>query len=507
MRRPMSARRLWAMAAAWLALAAADLPAKTKLACDDLHSLTGYEFTIISATVVPAAAETPEHCRVTGQVLPQVRFEVSLPASWNRKMIMFGNGGFAGSIPGRSPRRDSVLRQGFAVTATDTGHDGAIEPLASFAVDRQKLLDYAYRAVHVTALTAKRIAQAYYLDPLERSYFDGCSTGGRQGLMSAQRFPDDFDGIVVGAPVLNFTGTMISAAWNGKALLAGPIPTGKLKLLSEKVMAKCDGQDGLTDGLIDDPRRCAFQPARDLPACAADADGPDCFTVAQIKALEKIYGGVVRHGKQFFPGQPVGAEILAPGPKGARSGWDGWIVRDNAPTTAVMFSESFLRYMAFGRPDPSYDWRQLNFETDPDRMEWIHGVLDATDPNLSRFRARGSKILMYFGWADPALNPLMGIGYYQDVVERMGPSTTDFFRLFMVPGMFHCGGGVGPSNFDALSPLVQWVEKGVAPESIVGSRMVDGKAVRTRPLCPYPQVAKHQGGSMDDATSFACVAP
>jgi feruloyl esterase len=479
-----------------------------RLACPELRSLTGYDFSITSARSVAAGNDAPAHCRVTGQVLPEIRFEVSLPASWNRRFYMFGNGGYAGEAfeaAGRVAQRNRALALGYAVASTDTGHDAASEPLASFATNRQKLLDYAFRAVHVTALAAKQVVEAHYGAPIERSYFVGCSTGGRQGLILAQRFPADFDGIVVGAPVLDFSGTMVFYTWFNRALGAAPIASGKLKILAEKIYAECDGKDGLADGLIDDPRRCAFSPARDLPRCPGDADGADCFTARQIGALERVYGGVTSAGKRYCPGLPAGAEVAGPG---GRSGWEGWIVREGEPTISRSFAESFFRYMAFRDKNVEYDWTRFDFDADPTRLEWIHTVLDATDPDLSRFRERRGKILMYYGWADPALNPLMGVGYYEKVVEALGPSTTDFFRLFMVPGMFHCAGGVGCSSVDWVTALVDWVEKGNAPERIIGARIVDGKAVRKRPLCPYPQVARYKGsGSIDEAESFACARP
>ncbi|MGH8245187.1 MAG: tannase/feruloyl esterase family alpha/beta hydrolase, partial [Gammaproteobacteria bacterium] len=288
-------------------------------------------------------------------------------------------------------------------------------------------------------------------------------------------------------------------------LQSAPIALSKLRVVAEKIYADCDGKDGLVDGLIDDPRRCTFDPARDLPRCPGETEGADCFTSLQIQALQRIYGGVVIGGKQFFPGLPVGAEIA--GPNG-RSGWENWIVRDEGRTISLNFAESFLRYMAFPERDPNYDWTRFDFDKDPARMEWIRSVLDATDPDLSAFKRRGGKILMYYGWADPALNPMMAVDYYEKVTEQIGPSTSEFFRLFMVPGMFHCAGGVGVSTVDWLTPLMDWVEKGVAPDRIVGSRLAEGKVVRTRPLCAYPQVARYKGqGSIDDATNFVCGKP
>jgi tannase/feruloyl esterase len=486
-------------------------PSDKKLTCKALVSLTSYEFAINSATLVGAAGDVPEHCRVAGQILPEIQFELNLPTAWNGRLYMFGNGGSAGEpfdAPARIATREQALRHGFAVASTNTGHEALLEPLASFALNRQKLLDYAYRAVHVTAMTAKQIVHAFYQATASHSYFDGCSTGGRQGLMSAQRFPEDFDGIVVGAPILNFSGSVLRHIWRAQATQAAPITKEKLSIIADRVYAKCDKLDGLADGLIDDPRKCPFHPASDLPKCSGDVDSPNCFTNAQVKTLEKIYDGVKINGKQFFPGQPIGAEIQAMGPNGPSSGWEPWIISQTGRTFDSQFGESFLRYIAFSKPDPEFNLSNFNFDTDVEKLSWTARIMDATDSDLSRFQARGGKIVMYFGWADPALTPFMGVDYYEKVEAQMGLSTSDFFRLFMVPGMFHCRGGVGVSTFDALTPLVQWVEKAVPPDHILGSRIVDDKVIRTRPLCPYPHVAKYKGsGSIDDANNFTCAKP
>ncbi len=488
---------------------AGDPPAAPVRACASLRALTGYEFSVTTAALTPAAGDVPEYCRVTGQILPEIRFEVNLPTSWNRRFYMSGNGGYAGEpldSPMRARQREQTVRAGFASAVSNTGHDAATEPLATFALNSQKLLDYAFRSLHVTAVTAKRIITAYYGNAPVRSYYEGCSTGGRQGLILAQRFPEDFDGIIAGAPVLNFSGTMTGYACAVQALEKAPIPYGKLPLLAGRVYAQCDEKDGLKDGLIDDPRRCDFQPSRDLPRCAQGADAENCFTPAQIATLETIYGDVTGGGRRLFPGWPVSAEAI--GPNG-RSGWDNWIVRqDGGTTTWRSFGETFFRYMAFPEKNPNYDITTFDFDKDPPRMDAIRQILDATDPDLSAFRARGGRLLMYFGWADPALNARMGVEYYESVLARMGEGTRDFFRLFMVPGMFHCSGGVGPNSFDALGALRRWVEQGVAPERIEAAQRQGGKVVRTRPLCPYPQVARYNGsGSVDEAASFTCRLP
>ena len=475
-----------------------------KCACTDLRSLTNYDFSIESATLIPATANEPERCRVKGLIQPEIQFEVNLPTTWNRRFYMFGNGGYAGedmNAGNRVGQRISAIRRGFVVVDTNTGHDAATEPLGTFAVNRQKLLDYAFRSLHTTADTGKRIAEAYFGAKPTRSYYEGCSTGGRQGLILAQRFPDDFDGLVIGAPVLNFSGTMTGYMQMAQALAKAPIPYAKLQLLAEKIYAQCDEKDGLKDGLIDDPRQCQFCPSCDLPQCAEGTDKADCFTAAQLTTLQKIYGEVKSQGKRIFPGWPIGAEIA--GPNG-RSGWDNWIINEKGqPTIGQSFSESFFRYLAF--KNPNFKFADFDFAQDPQRLEWIHNVLDATDPDLARLQKRGGKVLMYYGWADQALNARMGVEYYESVLQTLGANAKDFFRLFMVPGMFHCGGGVGCGSFDKLTPLIQWTENGKAPDSLPAAQIVNGKTVRTRPLCPYPQVAKYKGrGSVDDAANFEC---
>jgi len=483
----------------WKDTALADNPQiKPKQACAAMVSQTTYDFSIVSATVVPAAGETPEYCRLVGLIQPEIRLEVNLPAMWNGRLYMFGNGGYAGEAmdnPGRQSGAKRALAKDFATAQTNTGHDAAVEPLATFGSTPQKVIDYAFRAVHVTAVTAKALASAYYAAPARRAYFDGCSTGGRQGLISAQRFPDDFDGIVNGAPVLNFSGTMIGYVEVQKALAAAPLTQDAIKTVGEAVIAKCDALDGVKDGVIDDPRKCAFTPSSDLPKCSGDTAATGCLTAAQIHTVEVIYSPVLRNDTQVFPGWVVGAE----------AGWTPWFVAPNGRGIQWNFGETYLKNLAFGRPGANYDWLAFNVNTDLDKIQSSRALLDATDPDLSRFKARGGKIVSYFGWADPALNPMMGVGYYESVMKTMGPSTPDFYRLFMVPGMSHCAGGAGTSTFDALTPLVQWVEKGVAPATIPASRVVDGKVVRTRPLCPYPQTAIYKGsGSTDDAGSFTC---
>ncbi|HEY2872212.1 MAG TPA: tannase/feruloyl esterase family alpha/beta hydrolase [Reyranella sp.] len=490
-------------------------PIKAAMPCAAVAHLAWASMTVLSTRTVPAADGAPEHCRVEGLIAPEVKFELNLPANWNRRFYMHGNGGFAGESPESGPRpmyRANALKQGFATVQTNTGHDAVAEPLATFAADYAKRVDYAFRAVHMTVTEAKKIVAAYYGRAPSYSYWDGCSTGGRQGLIGAQRFPGDFDGIVAGAPVLNFVDTVTQSLWNGLVLSETPVSLAKLKLVADATYARCDAKDGLKDGLIDDPRKCDFDPTRDVKQCAAGQDGDDCLTSAQAAAVKKVHDGLQVNGKPALFGYPIGSEVTGfsttAGGK-MTSGWDLWLTPPpGGKSFQHAFGDSFVRYWASPKTDPSIDSAKFDFDKDMAKYADARMLLNATDPDLSAFHARGGKLLMYHGWADTALAPMMSIDYYEKAVAKNGPGTTDFFRLFMVPGMFHCRGGVGTDRLDGLTALVNWVENGTAPNSITASQMTQGKLVRTRPLCPYPQVAHYSGnGSQDEAANFACKAP
>lgn len=487
-------------------------PRKT---CETLGKFKAKDLARIAAAVMPAGA-APEHCRVTGVLSPEIAFEVSLPAKWNGRFYMIGNGGHAGEsleAPTRVEQRNAALQAGFAFAQTNTGHDASKEPGASFVMSNpQKAIDYAYRAVHLTAITAKAITKEYYGKPVSRAYWNSCSNGGRQGLIEAQRFPDDFDGIVAASPWVDQTGFTIGAMWNQKALTAAPVTPDKLALVGEKVMEKCDAIDGLKDGLIDDPRRCAFDPARDVPACAAGTDRPDCLTAAQAEAIAKVYSGPISNGKPFFPGYEPGSEAVTTGLFGGGTG-SGWLnvlvaARPGAKPADFNLAEGTMRYLVFRPPQPDYDYRTFDFDRDIHLLDYWSTQADAKNPDLSKFRARGGKLLITYGWADPILQPSMGVNYYEQALAKDGPDTPQFFRLFLAPGMGHCGGGNGPDRHDPMTAMIDWVEKGKAPDAILAHRVVNNEVVRSRPLCPYPQVARYSGqGSIDDAANFRCVAP
>jgi Tannase and feruloyl esterase len=484
-------------------------------ACAALRNYRSEDLVEIATEAVPASSAEPAHCRVSGTIAPAVAFEVSLPDQWNGRFYMIGNGGHAGEAldnPGRVAQRDAALAVGFAFAQTNTGHYASEEPGGSFVLsDPQKAIDYAYRAVHATATTAKAIAAHYYGRPAEYSYWNSCSNGGRQGLIEAQRYPEDFDGIIANAPWVDQTGFTVGAIWNQQALSAAPVTAAKMSLVADRVMAMCDAVDGLADGLIDDPRACDFDPARDVPVCAAGTDADDCLTPAQAKAVGSVYGGVISDGKPYFPGYMPGSEAVTTlFGGGTGSGWLNVIVPAQPGATPADFNlaDNTMKYLVSVPPNPDWDFRDFDFDRDIPTLAGWGALANAKDPDLGAFHARGGKLIMTYGWADAILQPLMGVRYYERALETNGPATPDFFRLFMVPGMAHCAGGIGPDSHDAVTAIVDWVEADEAPERIVASKIVDGDVVRSRPLCPYPQVARHTGqGSVDDAANFRCVSP
>jgi feruloyl esterase len=481
--------------------------------CESLASFKGEGITTIQSRVVPATPDTPQHCRVLGVITPEVAFEVNLPERWNRRFYMTGNGGLAGDALDGATNADrtSALTNGFVHARTNTGHDARQEPSGTFVLSNpQKAIDYAYRAVHVTAETAKKIATDYYSQPITFSYWNSCSNGGRQGLLEAQRYPDDFDGIVANAPWVDQTGFTMGAMWNQRAVTEAPVPVAKLNLVAASVMNKCDDVDGLKDGLIDDPRACRFDPARDVPACAAGADAPDCLTATEAATVARIYSGPVSRGKPLFPGFMVGSEAVTVGPNGASSGWVNMIVpaKPEAKPADFNLAEGLMRYLILDPPQPGYDFRTFDYDRDPALMARWSKLGDAKEADLSKFRSSGGKLIMTYGWADQILQPMMGVNYYEAVMARNGRNTAEFARLFMMPGVAHCGGGIGPDRHDAVTAVIDWVEKNKAPDSLLASKVTNGQVVRTRPLCPYPQVARYKGqGSMDEAANFSCVAP
>jgi feruloyl esterase len=481
-------------------------------ACERLTSLSLQHSTITLAESVTSGTFTPQataggpasrdlsglpaFCRVTATLRPSpdsdIRIEVWLPASsWNGKMQSVGNGAWAGVIP--YPAMGAALTGGYATAGTDTGHIGNS---ARFAVGHpEKLTDYGYRAVHEMTVAAKRIIAAFYGNGPRLSYWNSCSTGGRQGLMEAQRFPADYDGIIAGAPVYERTRQLIWELWIAQAVHkddASYIPPAKYPLIHRAVLSACDARDGAADGLIENPATCRFDP-KALECSGVDA--PSCLTEAQVEAARKIYAPAVnpRTHQDIYPALQPGSELA----------WGGLAGPQPAGEAVDLF-----KYLVFD--NDQWDYRTLAFDTAvalTDKAE--RGVLNATDANLNPYMDRGGKLLLYHGWNDQLVAPLSSVNYYNRVFQTTGRTkAADSVRLFMMPGMTHCAGGEGPNTFDKIGVMEQWVEHGQAPNRIVASHSTDGKIDRTRPLCAYPEVAAYTGrGSIDDASSFACKRP
>jgi feruloyl esterase len=429
----------------------------------------------------------PAFCRVAATLKPssdsEIKIEVWMPAGgWNGKLQSVGNGAWAGTIS--YPAMATALAAGYAAASTDTGHTGN-NP--DFITDHpEKVVDFAYRAVHELTWASKAIIAAYYGDGPQYSYWNGCSTGGRQAMAEAQRFPADYDGIIAGAPANYTTKLQGSQVWTSAMTHkneAGYIPPAKYAAIHKAALDQCDALDGVKDGVIEDPTRCRFDPK--VIECKGE-DGPACLTAPQVELARRIYAG-----PGFFPGLEPGSEM-------------GWSTL-SGPKPMDLAVEVY-KYLVF--QDPKWDYLTFNPEADVVRADkTISSAMNSVDPNLKPLFARGGKLLQYHGWADPGIAPGSSVNYYKSVLEAMGgkAKVNDGYRLFMVPGMGHCGGGDGTSTFDMVSALDEWVVQGKAPDKIVASKVVNGAAVRTRPLCPYPQVATYKGsGSTDDAANFAC---
>ena len=469
----------------------------------------------------------PSFCRVKGVLRPtsdsQIAFEVWLPADdWNGRFQGIGNGGFAGAI-GYSGLAAAV-QGGYAAAATDTGHAAGGTDARWAKGHPEKIVDFGWRAIHLTTVSGKALAESFYGSLPRRSYFSSCSNGGRQGLMEAQRFPEDYDGIIAGAPAYNWTGLFTGFVWNAQSLSkpGATILAAKTPAIASAVLAQCDATDGLADGLVSDPRQCRFKP-RMLRCANGETDA--CLTDPQITALDAIYQGPrTAKGRPIYFGFPPGGEA---GPGSA--GWDLWIF-GAAPGAGIQnaFGSNFVKYVV-GAPE---DWTpaDFNFDRDFEPLDTkISATFNATDPDLSRFVARGGKLILYHGWSDAAIPAPGTIAYRDQVVQRMGAGTAaSFMRLFMVPGMHHCAGGTGPSDFGQNGPaapadrapstnltsaLEAWVETGRAPEQVIARTQAQpgalaGQSGRTALICAYPKRAMPRPGADPlQAESYSCVDP
>lgn len=487
------------------------------LAAADFSALPDSPTTISSAQFVPAGGDLPAYCRVEGIVAPQVGFEVRLPVdSWNGKFLMQGCGGMCGSI--NMPGCEDALARHYAVTHTDMGHKGSASYARWGYNNRQAEIDFGYRATHVTAVAAKAIIARYYGKPHRYAYFRGCSTGGRQALVEAQRFPDDFDGIIAAAPVLDETGdAALHLLWSGRAGLGADgrpaLTSAKIPAIRKAVLGACDGLDGFKDGIIQDPTQCRWSP-RAIRCAGAETDA--CLTDAQIAAVDRLYDGATdsKGRKLWHGGMQRGSEhqwapaFLAPEGKSALINAPGGMISD------------VLRYLTFfDDPGPSYDPATFDFDRDPPRMAMMEAFYTAMNPDLSAFKARGGKLLMFHGWDDLEVPPTLSIAYYDSMQARMGgrAATQSFARLFLLPGVAHCRRGPGPDAVDELSYLEAWVERGVAPDSVLAEHLkveqsylglprlrfplAEGASDWSRPVYPYPMYAAFSGRGDPKAAS------
>jgi len=440
----------------------------------------------------------PAFCRVQLTLTPSsdsdIKSEVWLPLNgWNGKLQQVGNGAWAGSI--QYGALAEALKRGYAAASTDAGHTGVD---ASFAMGHpEKLKDFGYRAVHETAVQSKQTITNFYGMAPRLSYFNGCSGGGRMAFQEAQRFPADFDAILAGAPGYNRVNQSVWMLMNAKATLDNPasfIPPAKYPVLHRAALDACDAQDGLKDGLISEPLSCHVDPG--VLQCGGGrvlSDTANCLTAPQVEAARKLYAGVInpKTGERIFPRLEPGSELSWGGPAGG-------------PEPLAVGADLF-KFVVF--KDPKWDFHKFDLGRDYDAVHKIDTLdLSPTSPDLKAFVARGGKLLIYQGWADQNVAPRSTVDYYNNVVKTIGQKQVDeSVRLFFVPGMAHCGGGDGPNVFDALTSLEQWREQGKTPASILATHSTNGKVDRSRPLCPFPQVALYKGsGSIDEAANFVC---
>ena len=466
--------------------------------CSHLTMLKLPDVKVTEAAAVPAAstgALRAAHCRVNGVIGGEIHFTLLLPDEWNRRFMMGGGGGFVGQIQNQA---GASVNAGYATVGTDTGHQGGITD-ASWALGHmEREVNFGYLAVHRTAEVAKAIVRSYYGATETKSYFSGCSNGGRQAMMEAQRYPSDFDGIVAGAPAYDFTAIGaqfikdIQAAFPDPRNLSARVFTlDTLKSVEAQIVAKCDALDGVKDGLIEDPR-----------ACKVDVASLTGLTEAQRAALKSIYAETRNKDGVIAPAQPVGGE-------GDAGGWAQWIVGgaaplpgQTAPSARFAFGTEMFKYFVFN--DPSWDYSRYEFSNFKKDTALAATFLNATSPDLDAFKARGGRLILWHGWSDPALTALGSIKYY-DQVQARDPKAGEYFRMFLMPGVLHCAGGPGPDNADWTEAIADWVEHAKAPDRVVAKKMASGAVTRTRPLCAYPQRAVYKGsGSIDEADNFIC---
>ena len=460
------------------------------ITCEEIKSLKLPDVTISESETVE---EETSFCKVLGIISKEIKFELLLPNAWNARFVMGGGGGFVGSIQNTARSR---VHDGYATVGTNTGHEshGLKADWALYHMERQ--VNFGHLAVHRTAEVAKTLIAQYYCAYPDYNYFMGCSRGGGQALIEAQRYPSDFDGIVSAAPVIDWPATGAEFIQNMQILYPNPakldaplISQVHVQLLQEAVLEQCDALDGIKDQILNDPRDCAFDFSL-LPQCPDEAGGKDCFTAAQIQAVQLIYEGATNQEGAIYPGFPFGCEN-EPG------GWLPWIVGPHPgamelgfPSLHFAFGTEMFKYLVFQNPDWDYSTYDFgNFSRD---TQYAAAYLNATNTAYGAFKNRGGKMIMYHGWNDPALSAYTAIEHYEEAKAKDN-ELEDYIRLFMLPGVLHCGGGPGPSQADWLELIRVWVEEDKAPERVVVSKTENDEVVMTRPVFPYPGIAVYDG--------------
>lgn len=439
--------------------------------CGNLQKMPGLDLLpdaptqLTETTQVAGTDGLPGHCQVRGYVAPQVQFELRLPTDdWNGKLLVQGCGGLCGGI--RSATCDDALARHYAVVTTDMGHQAPAYQSLWALDNRPAEIDFAYRATHVVTVAAKALVENFYGEAHQYAYFRGCSTGGRQGLISAQRFPRDFDGIIAGAPVLDETATAaLHLIWSGRANLDDEdqaiLTPQRVHLIHELIVNGCDPLDGQRDGIIQDPRLCDWEEI--LPECQDDSERADCFVARERLVLRRLYGGATdSSGVKLVPGGVM---------PGSEYEWVPNFVGRNGPAVFHPdgpISQLYQTLIFFHDPGPGHSAREFDFDHDPPRLALVETLYSARNPDLRKFRDRGGRLIIYQGWDDVEVTPLNTIDYFEMMTRTMGgtETTADFARLFMMPGVAHCRRGPGADTVDWLGYLEQWVEGGEAPAAV-----------------------------------------
>jgi hypothetical protein len=468
---------------------------KKCIPCEQLKSLRLPDVTILAATsfkndTIEGQVITVPFCRVLGRISKEINFELLLPNQWNKRFLMSGGGGFVGSIQ-NNMRAD--VNSGYATVGTDAGHKGSGVDASWGLNNMERQIDFGRLAIHLTAAVSKYLIRTYYCSDPAYSYFLGCSRGGGQAMVEAQQYPEDFDGIVAGAPAFSWPAIGAKFIQNSQKNYPDPKDLGKpvitkdnLWLLQEQVLKQCDALDGITDHIINDPRACKFDFSM-LPVCSDSLANANCLTAQQLAAIRTVYTAVTNNKDTIYPGFPFGAEN-EPG------SWDLWIAGNNPnmkmPSLHYLFGTNVFKYLIFNNPD--WDYSKCDLSNFFEETRYAAAYLDATQTDYSEFHNRKGKMIMYHGWNDPALSAFATIKYYQEA-EKKDKDLHSYIRLFLLPGVLHCGGGPGPDNVDMIALIRDWVEKDKAPERVVMSKKENGKTVMTRPVFPFPKVAVYSG--------------